>query len=146
MSQQDFWDDERILDSETLLRRVPMRPSFVTIPNAGTNRIEPTKAAFNLSKGEDGLSVNLESLLPDGEVGRENIYDWTDNYGLEFPAGTVRLNGDAGVVSDPVTEAPGGASHALVKRRTADKQRWNDVRYRIIAVARWMPEGPPPQG
>lgn len=146
VSQPDILDDESILDSEILLRRVPNRPSFLTVPNAGTNRIEPTKAAFSLGKGEDGLSVNRESELPDGDTDRANIYDWTNNYGLEFPVAAVRVNGDAGVVSDPVNDVPGGASHALIIRRTADKQRWNDFRYRLIAASRWMPEGSPPQG
>lgn len=144
MSQSDFWDDEDIRDDETLLRRVPMRPDFVAIPNAGTGRTEITKAALTLKAGEDGLSVNRDSLLPDGDIDRKNIYDWSDNYGVEFPVEVVRLGGDAGVVPDPVTDEPGGASHALIKRRTTNKLQWNDVRAQIIAVARWMPEGPQP--
>lgn len=144
MSDGETANASAIPGSEILLRRVPKRPSFVCIPNAGSSRIEPTKAALSLKPGEDGLSVNRDALLPCDGIGRAEIYDWSDNYGIEFPAAVVGDGQDAAVVPDPVDE-PAGKSHALIVKRTKDKLRWDDVRARIIASATWMPEGPIPR-
>ncbi len=56
------YDVEEVEDGDALLRRVPNRPSMFT-RKGGTLR--PSSGAFQPTRADDGVSVDVRRLLPD---------------------------------------------------------------------------------
>lgn len=128
-----------------LLRRIPRKPDF-RVPDVITGRLVVTRAALRLDP--DGMSTQMNALLHLTPRNRANVYDWSRHNGIEFPVGSARQTGQAGVLATPNPEdAELGACHASVRVRPDSedvKADWDDVRAAIAEVATLMPEDPHP--
>lgn len=117
-------DDETILDSDVLWRRVPDWPSFITFDKQrGHYRV--TSSAFDNDRDGDPMSVFLAAITrPD------DVLAGHDGFGIvAFTAGFVRAQGQM-VFRSPDDGPPGHAKVAGPKDRR--------VRRAFAEVARWV--------
>jgi len=136
-----MYDDPAVPDSETLYRRVPPKPEWLTTDPV-TGLIVPHAAALQRRTGE-GLSVHLDSVL--NNLGRDphTLYD-PECPSFAFLASVPRSQGD-GVI--PVRVGPPdepdsdrGQAHAEVRapEQADTPTHWRRVRTAIIKDMWWV--------
>lgn len=140
-------DDESISDSDTLFRRIPKKPPYLTPIDAITGELRAAPAAFSIKKEPDGLSVHIDSLITRLQLRTVDLCQSWESHGVAcFPVSAIRP--ETGVVSkeDPDDKKLGKA-HGVISSSVGipPPAVWNPIRDRICAASEFHASDPHPE-
>lgn len=136
------WNDTSIPDTDSLLRRLPRKPDFVT-PDLITGEHHVHPAAFKHDP-DDGMSVHREGLIALAGIALQEICNWSTHTAVRFPVAAPRSTAVAGVIDKPDPDDDClGSAHSLVRcaAPVPNRATWRQIRTAIMEVAHFV--GPP---
>jgi hypothetical protein len=127
MSTQADVDDETILNSDGLWRRIP---HWHLIRDENLNRVRPSSAAFDDDQDGSPMSICIQSIVTDAGRGAQDIIDGLENFSVAGITVELARELQQKIARDPLPEEP---AHGLVIGK-----KKNSVRKRFAKECRWI--------